>query len=116
MGFATLTKYLPVFLTSSGGHEPGTADLPGIPRGAHRLLRALLTEPDRRPVLQVDPVRLVVPDEVERAVVVDVAVLEDLDERRAAMRRGGAQHLRQVLPVGVDRARYEGRFGANGQT
>src|SRR5436190_19126512 len=45
----------------------------------HALL-PLLAKADRLPVLQVDSVRLVVADEVERAVVVDVAVLEDLDE------------------------------------
>ena len=66
----------------------------------------------RLAVLQVEPVLLVVADEVERAVVVDVAVLEDLDERRAAMRGRAAQDVGQALLVGVDRARDERRLGA----
>src|SRR5437764_1265541 len=49
---------------------------------AHTLL-ALLAEADRLAVLEVDPVRLVLADEVEGAVVVDVAVLEDLHEGAA---------------------------------
>src|SRR5207302_1643310 len=65
----------------------------------HALL-LLLAEADRRAVLEVDAIRLVLADEIECTVVVDVAVLEDLDERTAAMRRGGAQHARQVRAVG----------------
>src|SRR3954467_15654184 len=61
----------------------------------------------RLAVPQVEPVLLLVPHEVERAVVVDVAVLEDLDERRASMRGCAAKHLRQTRLVGVDRARDE---------
>ena len=65
-------------------------------------------------VPQVDAILLGLAHGVERAVVVDVAVLEDLDERGAAMRRGPPQHLGHVLAVGVDRARDEARLGADG--
>src|SRR5438093_4557806 len=49
----------------------------------HALL-AVLAEANRLIVFEVDPIRLVVAHEVERAVVEDVAVLEDLHERGAA--------------------------------
>src|SRR6266487_1939553 len=75
----------------------------------------LLTEPNRLPVLEVDPVRLVLADEVERAVVVDVAVLEDLDERAPAMRGCGSQRFRQMRTIGVDRAGDERRLCADRQ-
>ena len=45
-------------------------------------------------------------------VVVDGAVLEDLDERRALVRVGAVQHLLQVRGVHVDGARHEGGAGA----
>src|SRR5437588_8390448 len=51
----------------------------------HALRRFLGAERDRLPVLEIDPVRLDLAHEVEGSVVVDVAVLEDLDERRAAV-------------------------------
>ena len=51
---------------------------------------------------------------VERAVVEDRAVLVDLDQCGAAMRRRG-QYRGEVLAVGVDRARHERRFGAQRQ-
>ncbi len=47
---------------------------------------------------------------VEGAVVEDVAVLVDLDERRALVSGGGAQRLRHVRLVRVDRARHERRL------
>ena len=61
---------------------------------------------DRLAVPQRDPVHafLVVAHEVERVVVEDRAVLEDLDERAAAMRGRGAQHLGRARLVGVDRS------------
>ena len=49
---------------------------------------------------------------VEGAVVEDVAVLVDLDEGRALVLGGGAQHLGDVCAVGVHGARDEGRLGA----
>src|SRR4029077_6445394 len=57
---------------------------------------AVFTESNRLPVLEVDAVLLLLADEVERAVVVDVAVLEDLHECTALMRGRGTQHIRQV--------------------
>ena len=48
------------------------------------------TESNRLSTLEVDPLRLVLAN-LECAVVVDVAVLEDLDERRTAMPRRGAR-------------------------
>ena len=57
------------------------------------------------PALQVEPVLLLLADDVEGAVVVDVAVLEDLDERGAAVRRGGPQHVGgPCLSVSIARA------------
>src|SRR3546814_5112045 len=44
---------------------------------------------------------------LEDAVVVHDAVLEDLDQRGAAMLTRALQHFRQVLLLGVDRARSE---------
>ena len=67
-------------------------DLDAAVRTLPDALLIFLTEANRLPVLEVDPVRLVLADEVERAVVVDVAVLEDLDERRALVLRRAAQH------------------------
>ena len=49
---------------------------------------------------------------LELVVVVDRAVLEDLDERRALVRVRAVQHLLQVVRVHVDRARHEGGAGA----
>jgi hypothetical protein len=72
---------------------------------------AVLPEPHGLAVLEVDPVRLVVAHGLERIVVVDVAVLEDLDERGALVHGGRAQHLGQLLAIGVDRARDERRVG-----
>jgi len=45
-------------------------------------------------------------------VVVDGAVLEDLDEGRAAVLEGAPQHLLQMRRVDVDGARHEGRARA----
>ena len=73
----------------------------------------LLTEPNRLPVLEVDPVRLVLADEVEGAIVVDVAVLKDLDERAPAMCGCSSQRFRQMRTIRVDRARHERRLRAN---
>ena len=53
-------------------------------------------------VPEVDAVLLGVAHRLERVVVVDVAVLEDLDERRAAVCRRPSQHLGHVLAIGVD--------------
>ena len=54
-------------------------------------------------------------EHVERAVVEDRAVLVDLDQRRAAVLGGRAQHLGEVLAVGVHGPRDERRLGAEGQ-
>ena len=80
---------------------------------AHAAL-AVGAEARRLAVLQVDAVLLGLAHGVERAVVVDVAVLEDLDEGRPAMCRRSSQHFRHVLAVGVDGARDEARLGADG--
>src|SRR3954452_24842327 len=64
-------------------------DLERAVRPADDALLVLGAEADRLAGLQVDPVRLVLAHLVEGAVVEDVAVLEDLDERRAAM--GGSR-------------------------
>ena len=63
---------------------------------------ALDPEADPFPVLEVDAVALLLTDDVEGAVVVDVAVLEDLDERGATVPRRRAEHVRQALLVRVD--------------
>ena len=76
-------------------------------------LLALGAEPDPLAVLEVDAVALLLAHVVERAVVVDVAVLEDLDERRAAVARRRAEDVREAFLVGVDRARDERRLGAD---
>ena len=76
---------------------------------------ALVAPHDRLAVPQVEPVLLLLADEVERVVVVDVAVLVDLDEGAPLVVRGGAEHLGQLLLVGVDRARDERRLGADRQ-
>ena len=67
----------------------------------------------RSPCCEVDPVALVLPDDVERTVVVDVAVLEDLDERGSTMPSGRTKHFREPLLVGVDRPRDERRLRAD---
>ena len=61
----------------------------------------------RRAMLEVQPVLLVVADDVEGAVVVDVAVLVDLDERRPAVRRSATKDVGQTRLVGVDCPRDE---------
>jgi hypothetical protein len=71
-----------------------------------------LAEADRLLVLEADLILGLLLDRVERAVVVDVAVLVDLDQRRPLVRGGAAQDLGQVLLVGVDRARHEGGLRA----
>ena len=82
-------------------------------RVLHDALLPLGAEADRRAALQVDPVPLLLAHEVEGVVVVDVAVLEDLDESRAAVPSGRAEHLGQPLLVRVDRARDERRLGSD---
>src|SRR3954469_16375083 len=71
---------------------------------------SLRAEADRLALLERDPVLLLVANRVEGAVVVDVAVLVDLDEGRSLVSRGAAQDLRQVPAVGVDRAADERRL------
>ena len=51
-------------------------------------------------------------DGLEGAVVEDVAVLEDLDERRAPVVVGPAERLHHVLAVEVVGAGHEGGLGA----
>ena len=58
-------------------------------------------------MLEADPILLVLAHEVERAVVVDVAVLVHLDEGRTLVRGGARAAPGQVLAVGVDRACHE---------
>jgi len=50
---------------------------------------------------------------IEGAVVEDVAVLVDLDERDALVFRGGFNDLAEVFDVDVDRARDEGRLAGD---
>src|SRR5439155_4360057 len=66
----------------------------------------------RLPVLEVEAILLLLANGVERAVVVDVAVLVDLDERRTPVRRGTPKHAGQPGLVGVDRAGDERRLRA----
>ena len=80
----------------------------------HALL-VIRSEQHRPPVLQIDPVRLVLAHEVERIVVEDVAVLEDLQECRALVMRRGSQRFLQMRQVHVDRSRDEGRFRTDRQ-
>ncbi|BFO16156.1 hypothetical protein SHKM778_25440 [Streptomyces sp. KM77-8] len=58
---------------------------------------------------------LAVLEDVEGAVVEDVAVLVDLDECGAGVVGGLAQDLGEVFAVGVDGAGDEGRFRADGE-
>ena len=58
---------------------------------------------------------LLLPEQVERAVVEHVAVLVDLDERAPPVGGRLAQHLREVLAVVVHRPRDERRLRAEGQ-
>ena len=62
---------------------------------------------DEHPVLA----DLAVGEVAPRAVVEDVAVLEDLDERRALVPAGPLERPLEVLGVGVDRAGDERRLG-----
>ena len=98
-----------------GGHRGGLADLQPEPaRRVHDAPLAVLAEGDRLAVLEPDQ-RLVAGvgllEQVERAVVEDVAVLVDLDERRALVLGGRAQDLLEVLAVGVDGTGDEARLG-----
>lgn len=81
-------------------------------------LGQVAAEPDGLAVLQPDHGLLgllLVLEGVEGAVVEDVAVLVDLDQGRALVGGGLAQHLRQVLAVGVDRPGHERRLRADRQ-
>jgi hypothetical protein len=85
---------------------------------ADHAVLAVAAEPDRLPVLERDDrvgLGVLVLDRVERAVVEDRAVLVDLDQRRATVGSGRRQHRGEVPAVGVDRARHEGRLGAESQ-
>jgi hypothetical protein len=95
-------------------HLDHVDDLGGAVLANSHAARSVGTEPHGLAVPEVDATLLGLTHGVERTVVVDVAVLEDLDERGAAMRRSPPQHLGHVLAVGVDRARDEARLGADG--
>ena len=72
------------------------------------------TEAYRLAVLEVDAVlgpSVLRGQRQERAVVEDVAVLVDLDERGAPVGGGPAQHFGQVLVFDIDRAGDEGSLG-----
>ena len=95
---------------------PRLGDVDDAERAVRVLLDAALAldaEADPLAVLEVDPVPLLLAHDVERAVVVDVAVLEDLDECRPAVPRRRAEDVREALLVGVDRARDERRLCAD---
>ena len=85
--------------------------------GLHHAVFAVGAEDDRLAVADVDHPLLgaLLAQRVERAVVEDRAVLQDLDQRGAAVLGGGAQHLGQPVAVGVQRAADEGRLGAQRQ-
>ena len=99
----------------------GLLDVDDLNRGAAAKpdpLFVVRAEADRLLVLETDLVLgfvLLAGDEVERTVVEDVAVLVDLDERRAAVRGGRFQDARQMLPIDVQRARDEGGLGSERQ-
>jgi hypothetical protein len=67
-------------------------------------------------VLEITSIRssrtLAVGEVIEGAVVEDVAVLVDLDERDALVLRPPASARSEMLDVDVDRARDEGRLAA----
>src|SRR5215510_639375 len=72
-------------------------------------------EQERLAVLEPELVlhlRLAVVDDVPGQIVVDVAVLEDLEERGTLVRGRPLEHLVHVRDVAVDRARHEGRAAA----
>jgi hypothetical protein len=75
----------------------------------------VIVEHDGSTVFEADLILLaafLVSEDVERAVVEDVAVLIDLDERRSRMRRGLAKHLGEVSPIVVEGAGHEARLRA----
>ena len=100
-----MTPSSPIVTTS--GCRPVEADaLVAVLAEDHRL--AVLE--DEHPVLA----DLAVGEVAPRAVVEDVAVLEDLDERRALVAAGPLERVLEVLGVGVDRAGDERRLGGEG--
>ena len=88
--------------------------------GAHDdTLVAVLAEADRLAVTEIDHhlvADLTAGDVVERPVVEHVAVLEDLDERRALVVVGLAEDLHHVLAVEVVSAGHEAGLGAERDT
>ena len=91
-------------------HVRDVDDLERAVGALHRATLVLLAEADRLAGLEHDHVvlaRLLLAHGVEGAVVEDVAVLVDLDERRALVLGGGAQDLSHMAAVGVHRARHE---------
>src|SRR5213082_1240963 len=79
---------------------------------------AVLAEDHRLAVLQVEHAfgpRLARGERVERAVVEDVAVLVDLDERDALVARRGLDDRAEVFDVNVYGARDEGRLRVDGE-
>ena len=102
--------------TSASSPTSATSTTASSPsRVAHDAALELRAEADRLAVLELDDVRrarLLVGQRVEGAVVEHRAVLVDLDQRGARMGGRGAQHRRQVVLVGVERARDERRAGA----
>ena len=74
-------------------HVGDVHDLDGAVLAELHALLPLGAEADGRAVLEHDPVVLLVANMVEGAVVVDVAVLEDLDERRAPVLARRVEHL-----------------------
>ena len=102
---ASVTPFSPIVTTS--GWRPSEPDA----------LVAVLAEDHRLAVLEHEhPVLadLAVGEVAPGAVVEDVAVLEDLDERRAVVAAGPLERLLEVLGVGVDRAGDERRLGGEG--
>ena len=98
------------------GGDVGAFDESELAVDAHRHGALLLgAERDRLAVHEVDHhlvAGLLLGDLVELAVVEDVAVLVDLDERRAVVVVGGAERLDHVLAVEVVGAGDEAGLGA----
>ena len=77
----------------------------------------LLAEADGLPVFEVDHLVLAdIPasEGIERAVVEDVAVLEDFHERNALVLRGGVERLAEVLDIAINGPGNESRAGSQG--
>ena len=81
----------------------------------HHTPLAIHAEANRLTVREVDEhcvTGVLLGDRVERAIVEDVAVLEDFDDRTALVIMGSTEHLLHVTAIHVVRASDKGRLGA----